>query len=374
MRRLRILNGKATATSVGLVALLAVGSRSAAAPTSISAAPSSLAFERGQIFPPKVTLTRIYRANATGGGLRQLVKDRRGLGDFAWSPDGRRLAFARSSGGLFVVHADGSGKRRLTGDRRVGRLAWSPDGSRIAYTSRRKGSWKMKIYVVSSVGGTARLLVSKRMIHDFLAWSPNGRQIAFERGRFACGDDACLLGIYVMHADGTAAHLLARRVDGDFAWSPDGRRIAFSVRKAEFDTDIYVMNADGSHKRDLTPGAFDSSDEAVSDFDPAWSPDGTRIAFSRSLYNRSLAGTVEIYTMSPDGGYLRRLTRHESDCPSSDSDLAWSPNGSRIAFGRVTCSGHNSQVVVTNAGGSGGRNLAPGTAWDERPLWQPQRR
>ena len=124
--------------------------------------------------------------------------------------------------------------------------------------------------------------------------------------------------IYVMNVDGTGLLRLTNDAgrDADPAWSPDGKRIAFASDRAG-SSDIYVMNADGSN---LVRRTQTGSSEA-----PAWSPDGSKIAFS-SLRG----GQFGIYVMSVDGdwanptrvGYDRGWNAHP----------AWSPDGGQIAF------------------------------------------
>ena len=132
------------------------------------------------------------------------------------------------------------------------------------------------------------------------------------------------LGIYVMNADGSGQTRLSENKSGphgDFApaWSPDGSRIAFmSDRDGRSNYEIYVMNADGTGQTNLT-------DNPDIDSNPSWSPDGSRIAFD------SGRDSYEIYVTNADGSGQTRLT----DSPGLDSDPAWSPDGNRIAF--VSC-------------------------------------
>ncbi|MDQ4097699.1 MAG: LpqB family beta-propeller domain-containing protein [Actinomycetota bacterium] len=122
----------------------------------------------------------------------------------------------------------------------------------------------------------------------------------------------------VMASDGTAKRVLTNRplaFDGNPAWSPDGSRIAFESL-IEGRRSIWVIQANGEGLRRLTDG--EGTDSA-----PAWSPDGSTIAFTSDR-----DGNAEIYAMGADGSDVRRLTTD----PSTDAFPTWSPDGSRIAF------------------------------------------
>jgi len=122
------------------------------------------------------------------------------------------------------------------------------------------------------------------------------------------------------------------------------------------------MNADGTDPRNLTNHPrFDSG--------PAWSPDGTRIAF-----NSDRDGNPEIYVMNADGTDPRNLTND----PDFDVLPAWSPDGSRIAFTSdrdegddEVCVMCDDEVYVMNADGTDPRNLTNNPAEDTQPVWSP---
>ena len=168
-----------------------------------------------------------------------------------------------------------------------------------------------------------------------MVWSPDGRTIYFGR--------------YVVRTDGSGARRLPY-IPLTAVWSPDGRRIAFA-RKPDWcrrtrhgcysaQSDIYVMNADGSGARTLTHNALQNAE-------PAWSPDGRKIAF-RSTRN----GNRDIYVMNADGSGKRNLTRNAA----WDSRPSWSPDGRKIAF--VSNRDGRLEAHVMNADGSGQRSLA----------------
>ena len=137
------------------------------------------------------------------------------------------------------------------------------------------------------------------------------------------------------------------------AWSPDGSRIAFARwLQGTFDGSIFVMNADGGDVTRLT--------HTTVDFDPVWSPDGSRIAFMSGRGDNS-----EIYVVNADGSGTTNLT----DSPGFDGNPAWSPDGTRIAF--MSRRDGNREIYVMNADGTGATNLTDNPSADMNPAWSP---
>jgi Tol biopolymer transport system component len=130
-------------------------------------------------------------------------------------------------------------------------------------------------------------------------------------------------GIYVMDANGTNLTKLTSDADDYIypAWSPDGTRIAFTSFFRDYDWEIYIMNADGTNQTRLTHYSSDPDPYSFVE-DLAWSPDGTRIAFVYSS---------DIYVMNADGSNQTNLTNNSL----FDFNPAWSPDGTRIVF--VSC-------------------------------------
>jgi uncharacterized repeat protein (TIGR01451 family) len=168
--------------------------------------------------------------------------------------------------------------------------------------------------------------------------------------------------IWSMNPDGTLQLRLTDPPSSEYidtwdrqpAWDPDGLKIAFTRywydEVGETDNeDIYTMNADGSGQTNITnaPRRYNS--------DPSWSPDGDKIAFCRS-------GSGGITVMNADGS-------NPTDIPAPGCDPAWSPNGQRFA---VSSSRDGfSEIYTMNVDGSGQTRLTNNLAQDLEPGWSP---
>jgi len=322
------------AATIAVAASVLVATMVASGSAARSTAPEQLAYIGKYQGTPA-----LYLANADGSG-RTLIA--RGVTDhtlFSWSPDGRQLAITRGGGShleIWVVNADGTGLRQVTHS--AGKRAhtdfdfsqnpsWSPDGRWLAFDGQRSLSAGEgnQVFVIHPDGTGERQLTRAQVPEWIPAWAPDGR-ILLEHwlGRWSPPDPQGnqefrhdgRIDLYTMNAQGGGRHRIAR-VRNEFdhcacaAWSRDGTKIAYEAAEKGGKPDIWVMNADGSARTQLTHNP-------ARDENPDWSPDGSQIAF----YSER-TGNGQIWVIAADGSSAERRVTHD---PWYDQAVRWRPS------------------------------------------------
>ena len=222
---------------------------------------------------------QIYVMEPDGSGAGALAGSADDLSP-AWSPDGTKLAVTRG-GDVHVMNADGSGAVNLTAGSFGSDFdpTWSPDGTQIAFVSTRSGTAGQKIYKMDADGSDVVQVTNTAAADSEPAWSPDGQRIAFVSGN----------QIWTVKVDGTDTTLVASGRHP--TWSPSGDRIAYWRTRSDGLHGVHVIRPDGTNDVDLTNSLPRAQD-------PAWSPDGTKIAVHLSH---------QIWTMSVDGSNATQL-------------------------------------------------------------------
>lgn len=295
---------------------------------------------------------------------------------------GGEIAFTVNRTGwqeIWLMNADGSDRRRLTEleppqNDAAGSAspAWSPDGTQIAFAAQigslAEDPRLSEIYVMDADGTNRRRLTTNDDADASPSWSPDGERIAFTR-IVDQGTDGARSGIFVLDADDGREVQITQAALPNFdlspAWSPDGSMIAFTRASPSAGSELYLVALEGSALRKLTSDGGE----------PDWSPDGKRIAFTsfRDRFGRTCfheCGTSgEIYVVGADGREEQRLTESQAN----DYSPAWSQDGRLIAFAsdRSNPNEHEIEIYLMNANGDDVRRITENEVWDGEPAWRP---
>ena len=335
---------------------------------------------------------RVWTVAPDGSGLKSITSGPFDDREPIWSPDGRTIAFSSDRSGNYDIWtldvASGQVRQLTTNPANEFFPTWSPDGREIAFVSNRTPS--PGVYA-TTLDGHERLLAEERGSVGAPSWRPDGQQVLYSvipgSGVAPAGEPALMLGSirlasgedyfpfraqwlspteFLYTADGK---IKRRSVDGgaapatiDFSATLDVTVPHYPRKARDFDStapqlvkglirptmtgdqkqlafaalgDVYTMPVGGK--------PVQVTNDAAVDLDPAWSPDGTKLAFSSDR-----AGSEDIYIRDLKAGTDRRLT----SMPDSERSAVWSPDGQSIAFVSYLDFYQGEVYVVAAAGGT----------------------
>lgn len=276
---------------------------------------------------------------------------------------------ASGNGDIFTIATDGTNEVELIYSSAIeNQPVWSRNGTAVAFATTSGTVHTISYINLANPGVVLPVVTDPVSVVSSPTWSPDGTKLAYVR-EMASGKTQ----IFIVNRDGTNSHNISNTSNSNDiqpAWSPDGTKILFaSDRDAKYGPnqylEVYTMDIDGTHVTRLT-----TNDDGI-DYYPAWSPDGSKIAFAsdRSSNPHSYFAALDIWIMNANGSNLRNLTNNGY----GDASPSWSPDGSQIAF--ITDRGHPGtpyawDIWIIDATGSNPRPVTNGGR-ETGPAWKP---
>ena len=261
---------------------------------------------------------------------------------FAEAPATPKIVFTSSRDGnaeIYVMNPDGSGQVNLTHHRAADfNPVWSPTGEQILFVSNRNKT--VDLYIMDADGRNVRQLFLKTLRREHPTWAPNGKKVAYTRVDVLGGD----VGIYVASINDGVEKRIASGMSP--RWAPDTSEIAFissdlliplndGFGGIQFkETNVQIVDSRTHAKKELALPNFPLV------FDPAWSPDNTKIAFSGVdisaiplpvllQEDHNIFDEEAIYLMNRDGTSVKQVIEADGAYPS---DPTWSPSGDALVY------------------------------------------
>ena len=289
----------------------------------------------------------------------------------------RYLDPAESTGAIFITTANGSGEHQITTPPPATldeEPDWAPDGKHLLFTRFTNVGTDHEahqLFVVASDGtGLTPLTPGQPAQGTFIAgfdgtgaFSPDGTLIAFSYAHGKATSQIQFSDIWVMNADGSnrrqVSHLPAYAGDvGGVAWSPNGKHLVYSLTNTKRRA-LFTVNVDGTHGHRLTPWSLGANGA------PEWAPTN-RVVFRAVVDDES--GVGNFFSIRADGTGLNQITHFTNTVISHK--VGYSPDGKRIVFAKAAGSGKN-HLFTSKINGSDLRRLTNNPAADSSADWAP---
>ena len=304
-----------------------------------------IAFRR--YFDSAQTFGAVFTVNADGANAKQVTRPPTGIVDDQpeWAPDGRLIAFTRCAPSA-LCHV----------------WVTAPDGTDLA-----------------PVGPLCPEGANEQTCPDdeHASFSPDSKTLALVQATGTVKPDPSgetwieHSAIALLNVDGSARHVIYQGApfSGDLGYpvfSPDGKQLVFERTVSGFSKPagkqaVFVMGADGSNPRRITPWAENDGDN------PDWSPDGKWIIFHSHVDDPSHQS--QIYLIHPDGTGRKQLTHFKDSTHVASS--TFSPDGKWIAISKGP-EGGNIDVYVMRLDGTNMRRVTHSKLWESAPDWGPR--
>jgi TolB protein len=263
---------------------------------------------------------QVWTLPVDGGNQVQLTHSLEDVHYPAWSPGGKKLAYAANDGTIWLLDTDGKAQQVTSLPSNCSHPAWSPDGTRLAvacsWLRDRKEFTNIWILDLRTNSASELLDQAGAQKRQHPAWSPDGATIVYTNG-YRVSANKIVEELWLVDSDGTNARPLV--VNGFFNlqpdWSPDGEWIAFASNQTG-SMNIWMVDRSGTRLHQVTRGkSYDG--------DPSWSSDGSKICFASTR-----SGAMQIWVVESSGANPRQLTGPSpSDSQAESAEPHWSRAG-----------------------------------------------